>query len=287
MDAVLLGALAGALFGAMTVAVRYGLVRGGDPIAGPPLIAGTAFVLAAVLALVAPGGGDARSLAAFFVVGLAVPGLSQVAFVSAVRHAGPSRTAIVVGTAPLFSVVLAVALLGERFDAAVLVGTALIVAGGAVLAFDPGRPAGFRMLGIVLALVCAVLFAGRDNAVRHFAVDLDAPPLDAAAASLLGATVGSLAFVAIARRRAVIRLAGPALAAFLPAGLLLGGAYTALVAGFDRGTVGVVAPLNATQSLWAVLIAALAYRRAEAIGRRTVIASVLVVCGGALVAAFR
>lgn len=287
MDAVLLGALAGALFGAMTVAVRYGLVRGGDPIAGPPVIAGTAFVLAAVLALAAPGGGDARSLAAFFVVGLAVPGLSQVAFVSAVRHAGPSRTAIVVGTAPLFSVVLAVALLGESFDAAVLVGTALIVAGGAVLAFDPGRPAGFRMLGIVLALVCAVLFAGRDNAVRHFAVDLDAPPLDAAAASLLGATVGSLAFVAIARRRAVIRLAGPALAAFLPAGLLLGGAYTALVAGFDRGTVGVVAPLNATQSLWAVLIAAFAYRRAEAIGRRTVIASVLVVCGGALVAAFR
>ncbi len=175
----------------------------------------------------------------------------------------------------------------RRFDAAVLLGTALIVAGGAVLVFDPSRPAGFRMLGVVLAMLCAVLFAVRDNAVRHFAVDLDAPPLDAAAASLLGATVGGLVFVAFARRHATIALAGPALAAFLPAGLFLGGAYTALVAGFDRGRVGVVAPLNATQSLWAVLIAALVYRRAEAIGRRTVIASLLVVCGGALVAAFR
>jgi drug/metabolite transporter (DMT)-like permease len=59
------------------------------------------------------------------------------------------------------------------------------------------------------------------------------------------------------------------------------------VAGFDRGSVGVVAPLNATQSLWAVLFAALAYRRAEAIGWRTVLAAALVVCGGALIAAFR
>jgi drug/metabolite transporter (DMT)-like permease len=287
MDAVLLGLLAGALFGAMTVAVRFGLLRGGDPIAGAPVIAGTAFVLAALLALGAPGSGDTRSLAAFFVVGLAVPGLSQVAFVSAVRHAGPSRAAILIGTAPLLSVLLAIALLGESFDAVVLVGTALIVAGGAVLAFDPRRPAGFRVFGVVLALVCAALFAARDNAVRHFAVDLDAPPLDAAAASLLGATVGGLAFVAIARRGALIRLARPALTAFFPAGLLLGGAYCALVAGFDRGSVTVVAPLNATQSLWTVLIASLVYRRADAIGRRTVIASALVVCGGALVAAYR
>ena len=73
----------------------------------------------------------------------------------------------------------------------------------------------------------------------------------------------------------------------MPAGLFLAGAYCALVAGFDRGSVGVVAPLNATQSLWAVLFAAVAYRRAEAIGRRTVLAAALVVCGGALIAAFR
>jgi drug/metabolite transporter (DMT)-like permease len=287
MDAVLLGVLAGALFGAMTVAVRWGLVRGGDPVAGVPVIAGTAFAVAGVLALLARNGAEPADLAAFFAVGVFVPGLSQVAFVSAVRHAGPSRTAILIGTAPLLSVLLAIALLGEALDPAILAGTALIVAGGAVLAFDPGRPAGFRMLGVALALLCAGLFAGRDNAVRHFAVDLDAPPLDAAAASLLGATVGGAVFVAFVRRRAAVAMLRPALSAFVPAGLFLAGAYCALVAGFDRGSVGVVAPLNATQSLWAVLFAAVAYRRAEAIGWRTVLAAGLVVCGGALIAAFR
>lgn len=287
MDAVLLGIVAGALFGAMTVAVRRGLLRGGDPVVGVPVIAGTAFALAAVLAALAGGGSDAGALAAYFAVGVAVPGLSQVAFVSAVRHAGPSRTAILVGTAPLLSVVLAVALLGESFDTAVLAGTALIVAGGVVLAFDPRRPVGFRVLGVGLALLCAALFALRDNAVRHFAVDLQADPLDAAAASLLGATLGASVFVAATRGRAAIPLLRRAVAAFLPAGALLGGAYCALVAGFDRGGVGLVAPFNATQSLWAVLISAIVYRQAEAIGRRTVIAAVLVVAGGSLVAVFR
>jgi drug/metabolite transporter (DMT)-like permease len=287
MDAVLLGVLAGALFGAMTVAVRWGLVRGGDPVAGVPVISGTAFLLAAAVAALAWDGSELAALAAFFAVGVCVPGLSQVAFVSAVRHAGASRTGILVGTAPVVSVLLAIALLGEEVEPAILAGTALIVVGGAVLAFDPRRPAGFRMLGVVLALLCAGLFAARDNAVRHFAVDLSASPLDAAAASLLGATVGGAVFVALVRRRAAAAMLRPAVTAFVPAGICLAGAYCALVAGFDRGSVGVVAPLNATQSLWAVLFAAVAYRRAEAIGWRTVLAAVLVVCGGALIAAFR
>jgi hypothetical protein len=45
--------------------------------------------------------------------------------------------------------------------------------------------------------------------------------------------------------------------------------------------------LNATQSLWAVAFAAVLYRRTEAIGRKTVLAGVLVVLGGALIGAFR
>ena len=110
-------------------------------------------------------------------------------------------------------------------------------------------------------------------------------PIDAAAASLLGATLGSLVFVLIAQRGAAIARIKQSLGPFLPSGLLLGAAYCALVAGFDRGSVSLVAPFNATQSLWAVLIAALVYRQAEAIGRRTLLAALLVVAGGALITA--
>ena len=86
------------------------------------------------------------------------------------------------------------------------------------------------------------------------------------------------------RRRPLARTTARA---FIPAGLFLACAYAALVTGFDRGDVGIVAPLNATQSLWGVVFAAAYYGRAEAIGRRTVLASLLVVLGGALIGAFR
>ena len=289
MDAVLLGLLAGALFGAMTVAVRAGLVRGGDAALGSVVITATAFVVAVLLALpsIVVDGVDPAELWPFAVVGLVVPGLSQVVFILAVRHAGASRAAILVGTAPLGSVLLALALLDEPLRPVLLVGTALVVAGGAALALDPGRPAGFRMLGVVLALACAALFAARDNAVRWIARDDDVAPLQASAATLLAATLATAVYVLVTRRELSPTLARRAARAFLPAGVLLALAYGALVTGFDRGEVGIVAPLNATQSLWGVAFAALVYGRTEAIGRRTVLAGVLVVLGGALIGAFR
>ena len=49
---------------------------------------------------------------------------------------------------------------------------------------------------------------------------------------------------------------GPALTAFAPAGIALGLGYVCLLVAFDHGRVSIVAPLNATQSLWAVVFAA-------------------------------
>ena len=289
MDAVLFGLLAGALFGGMTVAVRHGLLRGGDPALGTVVIATTAFVIAALLAVpsVVSEGLDAGELVPFALIGLVVPGFSQLLFVLAVRYAGPSRAAILIGTAPLGSVLLALALLDEPLRPVLLAGTALVVAGGGVLALDPGRPAGFRALGVVLALICAGLFAARDNAVRFVARDEDVAALQATALTLLAAATTTIVYVVLTRRKVPGTEARVALRAFLPAGALLAFAYSALVMGFDRGDVGIVAPLNATQSLWAVAFAALAYGRREAIGRRTVLAGVLVVLGGALIGAFR
>ena len=289
MDAVLLGLLAGALFGAMTVSVRVGLLRGGDPTVGGVVIASSAFVVAALLALpsIVTDGLDLGELWPFAAVGLFVPGLSQLLFILAVRYAGASRTAILVGTAPLGSVLLAMALLDEPLRPVLLVGTALIVAGGAALALDPGRPAGYRTIGVVLALACAALFAGRDNAVRWIARDDDVPALQATAVTLLAATVSTALYVAFTRRDVFRSVVRTSVRAFVPAGVLLAFAYGALVTGFDRGDVGIVAPLNATQSLWGVAFAAIVYGQREAIGRRTVLASVLIVLGGALIGAFR
>ena len=142
------------------------------------------------------------------------------------------------------------------------------------------------MLGAVLAVACAALFGVRDNVVRWAAEDSDPPILAATTATLLAATLFVLGWV-LARPRGPGSRATTSTPAFAPAGVALGLAYASIVAALDRGPVTVVAPLNATQSLWGVVFAALLIGRAEMIGRRTVLASVLVVAGAVLIGATR
>jgi drug/metabolite transporter (DMT)-like permease len=185
------------------------------------------------------------------------------------------------------SILVALTLLDEPFEPLLVLGTVLIVLGGAALARERARPADFRLLGAGLALVCAALFAGRDNVVRWIAREQHPPPLVAATVSLLGAALVILAYVLV-RRRGRLRAQLPrALPDFTAAGLALAAGYDTLLAALDRGRVSVVAPLSATQSLWALLFASLVIGRGERIGRRTVLAGLLVVAGGALIGAVR
>lgn len=288
MLAVLFAVLAGALFGVLALTVRSGLKRGADPEAGALVVTGVGFLVGAVLAVpeLVNGIGLAQ-LWPFLLAGALVPGVSQILFILAVRDAGPSRAAILIGTAPLISVLIALLLLDEPFRPLLLVGTALIVAGGATLARERARPGHFRVLGAVLALTCSALFAVRDNAVRWAARDAHPPALAASAASLLAAAAVVGLYLLIVRRRGLQGRLRAALPAFAAAGVTLGLAYASLVEAFDHGRVSIVAPLNATQSLWAVLLAAVVIGRSEVIGARTVLSGLLVVAGGAMISVLR
>ena len=283
-------ALSGAFFGALAVTVRSALRRGADPEVGAVVVAGVGLALAALTAIPSVARNDVRphDLWAFALAGALVPGCSQILFILAIRDAGPSRAAILIGTAPLISVVVALVVLGEPFRPLLLIGTGFVVAGGVVLARERARPQHFRALGAGFALACAALFAVRDNLVRWAAHDTHAPALPAAAVSLLAAAAVVLVYLLVARRdrlRTQLRAAVPA---FAPAGVALGLGYVFLFEAFARGRVSIVAPLNATQSLWAVVFSGLLFgRAAELIGRRLVLAGVFVVAGAAVIGVVR
>ncbi|MBM3678219.1 MAG: DMT family transporter [Actinobacteria bacterium] len=283
MAAVAFALGAGLLFGLFAVVVRMALQRGGDPQLGAPVIIGTGFLTALAISAPSLAGLEIRDLLPFYLVGLFVPGASQIIFLMAVRDAGPARASVIIGIAPILSVGIALVFLDEQFDPLLALATLLVVAGGAALVFERSRPAHFRLLGAVFALTCAVMFSVRDNLVRWATQDVDPPAVAAAAASLLGAFTTVALYVLIVRRHQLAGSVRSTLRTFLPVGLVLGGAYICLVLGFDRGRVSVVAPLNATQSLWGVLFSAVLLGRSEAVGSRLVLAAALVVGGSAIV----
>ena len=281
MDAILLALASAALFGAMTVALRFALARVADAEGGALLTLVPAFLV--TLPFVAFQSFELGGVWPFLLAGILGPGLSQLLFTIAVRDAGPSRTSVAVGTAPLFSVAIALALLGEPLRAGLLGGAILIVAGGFFLVGERDRPAHVKRIGLVLALVAALVFAARDNLVRHLSLDTDVGP-GLAAAATLGAGGAVIAAYLLATRR---RLPTSGLVAFLPAGLCFGLSYICLFEAYYRGRVTVVSPLVATESLWGVGLSALLLRRHELVGPRLVAGTALVVAGGALISIFR
>jgi drug/metabolite transporter (DMT)-like permease len=287
VTAVALACASAALFGAMSVAVRFAVRRSGDAELGSVALSSVAFVMTGLVGIVTTRQLDLGDVWPFLVAGTIAPGLSQVFFVRAVREAGAARTSVLMGTAPLVAVAIALVFLREPVRAPLLIGAALIVAGGIALARERVRPEDFRRLGVLFALTATVLFSIRDNVLRSFAKDTHVHALAAAPASLLAGLATIVGYLLISRRGHWPRGYGRHLRLFAPAGFFFGLSYAALFEAYYHGRVTVVAPLIATESLWGVVFAALLLRRSELVGRWLVAGAALIVAGGALIGVSR
>ena len=277
----MLALVSAALFGSMTVALRFALAREPDAQAGA--LHTIAAALLATVPFVLAGDVDLTGIWPFLLAGALGPGSSQLLFTLAVRDAGPSRTSVTVGTAPLFSVAIALVLLDEPAKAGVIAGAFLIVFGGILLVREPGRPEHVKWIGLGFALAATIVFAVRDNLVRHLSLDTDVEPALAAAATLFAGGLTVAVWLLVTRRR----IPAGGFRAFVPAGVCFGLSYLCLFEAYYRGPVSVVSPLVATESLWGVALSALLLRRHELVGPRLFGGAALVVAGGVLIGVFR
>ena len=281
--AIILAALAGFCWAANIVIVRWALHRDTTtPMAAAAVGVGVAALVALTVALVSGGTGPTGDdLWRFGLVGAIAPGSSQGLFVAAIGSIGPSRTSVLIGTSPVFSVLLAIAFLDEGWQAAIVVGTLVTVTGGALISWEPHLLA--RRVGVVLAIATAFSFGVRDVVARSFNTDTEISPWWSGALVLGAATVVLAAVVAIQeRRRTLDRLKG-ALPEFLASGLMIGLALPTLLAALDRGRVGIVAPLSlAAQHVSVVVLGAIVFGAHERTPR-ILFAIGLVVLGAVLV----
>ena len=280
---------AGLGFGLLNVAVRWGIAKNGVPAVAALIATSVAAFVSAVGAaptlLTHPG--SLSQLWIYIVVGALAPGISQILLTYAVENAGSSRAAVVMGSAPLVSVAIAVVLFHERFSLLVAVGTLLIVSAVVVLTGADRRAAGYRRMGIVGAFAAALTFAVRDNIIRWGAHGTPPRPLVAATVMLASGAICISVFAFARQGRTVVRDIRTSFRLFIPAGLALAVGYDALLLALDRGRVSIVSPVSATGVLWSFFCAAIVFRRTERVGPRTAVAALLVVGGGALIGTVR
>jgi drug/metabolite transporter, DME family len=203
----------------------------------------------------------------------------------AMGRLGVGRSTPLLSSAPLFAVIIAVAVTGEELRLQTALGGALILMGLFVTLSSraQGGPApdiGDRrrvIAGVTFAFSAAIAYGSSQVLTRHSVSDL-APPLVGSFIALLWGTVG---FGLLSARS--IRDRG---SDFSRGAMLFGGAGIFSAVGvmlmfqaLSRGEVVVISPVLATNPLFTLIMAALMLRGVERITVTVVAGAVLVVAG--------
>ena len=266
-QALALAGVSALFFGTALVTARFGL-RTLDTRAGAAISIPTATVLLLVAApfTLDPSGFSMTAVVLFALVGLFFPALVTLITFAANDRLGPSLTGTVSSTAPLFALVAAFLILGERIPSRALVAALGVVAGVALLSWRGG---GLVRRALWLPLGGAAL-RGVAQVIAKAGLALWPNPF---AASLVGYLISS--GVVLAARRAGQQRPPTAIAWFALTGVLNGGAVLLMYAALSAAPVSLVAPIVAGYPLITVLASAVL--REEPLNARVLAGAALVV----------
>jgi uncharacterized membrane protein len=272
-------------FGVATVLLRRGLLHATPLAAATVSVAFTTTVVWGMAAITGAPLGQvlSPSILPFLAAGLAAPGLARIALFLGVHRVGVARAGALAGTTPLFSVVLAILLLGERPSPLLLIGAVAIVVGGVLLAARGSTVVAWRRRDLVLPVLAALGFALRD-VISRYGFREPTHPLVAAAAATVTSLVVVAGFAALQHRRLGLR---PGALGFLAlSGLAEAVAYLTMWRALAIADVALVSPLVNAHSMFTLGLTALFLRDLERVTWRIAIATALIIAGVAIVVRF-
>ena len=281
--ASLLAIISGVCWATNITIVKWALNRSrASALVGATVGVTIAAIVSLILALVSGSSlPDFEVLWKFAIVGIIAPGSSQGLFVSSIGSIGPARTSILIGTSPVFSVLLAVFLLDESWKTTIMIGTLLTVLGSALISWEKGIR--FRQVGIVFAIATSLTFAIRDVVARHFNVGTDVSSWWSGTIVLIAASITLWIFVSIKFGPIWKTQTRKALPEFIPSGIMIGIALPLLLEALNKGAVNIVAPLAlASQNIAIVILSGWFFGSRERT-RQVIVAMILIFVGGIVV----
>ena len=281
--ASLLAIISGVCWAINITIVKWALNRSrASALVGATVGVTIAAIVSLILALVSGSSlPDSEVLWKFAIVGIIAPGSSQGLFVSSIGSIGPARTSILIGTSPVFSVLLAVILLDESWKTTIMIGTLLTVMGSALISWEKGIR--FRQIGIVFAIATSLTFAIRDVVARHFNVGTDVSSWWSGTVVLIAASITLWIFVSIKFGPIWKTQTRKALPEFIPSGIMIGIALPLLLEALNKGAVNIVAPLAlASQNIAIVILSGWFFGSRERT-RQVIVAMILIFVGGIVV----
>jgi len=133
----------------------------------------------------------------FAIVGIIRPAISTSLAISSIKMMGPTLTSSLTAATPIFGSVFAIIILGERLSSPVAIGTAAVVAGAVVAAWNPrGLKRTWPLWAIALPLGASLIRATGHIVTKYGLLEVDSPSF----AVLVGNTVSLGTAVLVFRR---------------------------------------------------------------------------------------
>lgn len=219
------------------------------------------------------------AISAFVVSGLCGTSLAWLLWFRGIDRVGASVSNVVFYSQPLFAVILATLVLGERLTPTIAVGVLLVVGGITLLSISSDRAVGsWDRAALLFPLAAAILAAG-GTVLNRFGFRVSTvTPLEAATVNLTSALPLMIGYAAVARRDALTGVSRSDLY-FVGSGLANATALFALFVALETGPVVLVAPVVGTSPLFTTLFASVMLSDVEQVTRRTVLSAVLTVAG--------
>ena len=214
----------------------------------------------------------------FVAIGLFVPGVTRVLSFRAIRTMGSSITSTIVNTTPMFSTMLAIAILGERPTPLVLLGVSLTVAGLVTVSWG-GETTSYKKFELIFPFLCALLFSLKDIAVRWGLGGGGVQPILAAA---IAAVTSTVEIFSIARYVQGEKFAVPPLTVarwFVWSGIFTGGSFLFMYVAYSMERVSIVAPLVNSYTVFVSILTPFMARQIENVTGRKLAGAALVVAG--------
>ena len=216
----------------------------------------------------------------FILSGLFAPTLAMEFHFRGIAHIGLARSSALLGTTPLFAVVLAVLFLGERPPAIMAVGGVSIAAGVILLNYDKAPGEKNPWWAFLLPMAAGMCFALRD-VFNRMGLQSVPYPLAGAAVTATTSIVTMYMVLSFSKGWIGIQLPRRSFWLYVVSGVFLLIAYTCTFFALQRGMVSMVSPLININPLYSMILSYIFLQSEEKVTLKVVGGGSLIV-GGAI-----
>jgi len=220
------------------------------------------------------------SLAAilFLLVGVTQLGVRLFAY-TGVAKIGASRSSALQAISPLISAIIAIAVLDEKANAAVIGGTLLVVLGIILVSWKSEEQIPTFRWWHMLLPVAAAFLTGINHPIRRYALSLSNEPLFFSALMGTASLVSFMAYRVFSSGVDRLIWHRKSFWPFIVTGLCETLSILGIITALSVGSVVVVAPIAGTYPVWALLGTVIFLREHERVKVKTIFGSLSVVAG--------